>query len=208
MARPLESSATFKGGGHVRVCGRLQAGGRLQFGQAHHRDAGPHGASRAGRRRLWRSADRHCTFGHRRLSIIDLSDAAAQPMLNARGTVAVIVQRRDLQPRRGPARAEALGKYQWQTDHSDTEVLLHAYEEWGLDCVNKFYGMFALAIYDAPRARAARSSTSSATASASSRSISRGPPPGEWLFASEIRALARPSARLGGDGSAPPSGTT
>jgi asparagine synthase (glutamine-hydrolysing) len=43
---------------------------------------------------------------------------------------------------------QALGKYQWKTDHSDTEVLLHAYEEWGVDCVKKFYGMFAVAIYD------------------------------------------------------------
>src|SRR5262249_39835403 len=44
---------------------------------------------------------------------------------------------------------ERLGKYQWRTDHSDTEVLLHAYEEWGLECVHRFYGMFAVAIYDA-----------------------------------------------------------
>ena len=44
---------------------------------------------------------------------------------------------------------QALGKYTWKTDHSDTEVLLHAYEEWGVDCVKKFYGMFAVGIYDA-----------------------------------------------------------
>ena len=38
---------------------------------------------------LWHSPDRHCTLAHRRLSIIDLSDAAAQPMLNHDGTVAI-----------------------------------------------------------------------------------------------------------------------
>ena len=36
---------------------------------------------------LWSSTDKHCVFGHRRLSIIDLSDLAAQPMSNAAGTV-------------------------------------------------------------------------------------------------------------------------
>src|SRR5436190_24261080 len=97
---------------------------------------------------LWCSADRYCELGHRRLSIIDLSDAAAQPMTNRDQTVAMTYNgeiynhadvRRDL---------EALGKYDWKTDHSDTEMLLHAYEEWGLDAVKRLCGMFAFAVYD------------------------------------------------------------
>ena len=98
---------------------------------------------------LWRSSDRHCTLAHRRLSIIDLSSAAAQPMTNRDESVAITYNgeiynhaglRRELQ---------ATGKYEWKTDHSDTEVLLHAYEEWGLDFVHHLYGMFAIGIYDA-----------------------------------------------------------
>src|SRR5437870_9231570 len=95
---------------------------------------------------LWTSVDRRCTLGHRRLSIIDLSDVAAQPMSNGDGTVTVtfngeIYNHADLR-----RELDALGKYRWKTDHSDTEVLLHAYEAWGLDCVKKFDGMFAVGI--------------------------------------------------------------
>ncbi len=51
---------------------------------------------------IWRSKDGTCAFGHRRLSIIDLSTAAAQPMLNERRHGGGHLQRRNLQPRRGP----------------------------------------------------------------------------------------------------------
>jgi len=143
---------------------------------------GPDGAG------LWCSRDGRCKLAHRRLSIIDLSEAASQPMLNAAGTVALTYNgeiynhadvRRDL---------DATGRYTWKTDHSDTEVLLHAYEEWGVECVHRFYGMFAFAVYDArdrndPVLHLVRDRigikplyvTRTAT--------------GEWLFASEIRAL-------------------
>jgi len=137
---------------------------------------------------LWTSPDRRCAFGHRRLSIIDLSDVAAQPMSNCAGTVTVTYNgeiynhaalRRELQ---------ALGKYDWKTDHSDTEVLVHAYEEWGVDCVKKFYGMFAMGIYDArnparPVLHLIRDRVGiKPMYFARTRA-------GEWLFASEIRAI-------------------
>ena len=86
---------------------------------------GPDGAG------LWQSPDRHCTLGHRRLSIIDLSAAASQPMLNAAATVAVTFNGEIYNHQVIRAELEKLGKYVWTTDHSDTEVLLHAYEEWG-----------------------------------------------------------------------------
>src|ERR1043166_4712331 len=79
-------------------------------------------------------------MGHRRLSIIDLSDTAAQPMSNRDQTVTVtfngeIYNHADLR-----RELQALGKYEWVTDHSDTEVLLHAYEEWGRDFVTRLNG--------------------------------------------------------------------
>ena len=137
---------------------------------------------------LWRSSDRRCSLAHRRLSIIDLSDAAAQPMTNRGGTVAItfngeIYNHADLRKE-----LQALGKYEWKTDHSDTEVLLHAYEEWGLDFVHRLVGMFALGIYDArDPARPAlhlirdRVGVKPMYFARTQR--------GEWLFASEIRAI-------------------
>src|SRR5262245_63393411 len=104
---------------------------------------GPDGAG------LWRSKDGHCVLAHRRLSIIDLSEAAAQPMLNDDGTVAVVFNGEIYNHAEIRKELEALGQYRWQTDHSDTDVLLHAYEEWGLDCFTRFYGMWGVAIYDA-----------------------------------------------------------
>jgi asparagine synthase (glutamine-hydrolysing) len=143
---------------------------------------GPDGAG------LWQSADRHCTLGHRRLSIIDLSDAAAQPMLNAAGTVAItfngeIYNHSDIREE-----LQQLGKYVWITDHSDTEVLLHAYEEWGLDCLHRFYGMFALAIYDARDASRPVTHLVRDRVGIKPLYFTR-TAAGEWLFASEIKGL-------------------
>jgi asparagine synthase (glutamine-hydrolysing) len=151
---------------------------------------------------LWGSSDHRCRLAHRRLSIIDLSNAAAQPMTNHAGTVAVTFNgeiynhadiRRELQ---------ALGKYAWKTDHSDTEVLLHAYEEWGLDCVHRLYGMFALGIYDArdpgrPVLHLIRDRVGIKPMYFARTNR------GEWLFASEIRAIvAHPDVTPEMDGTA------
>ena len=143
---------------------------------------GPDGAG------LWRSQNGKCGFGHRRLSIIDLSDAAAQPMLNQDGTVVLTFNGEIYNHAEIRQELEALGKYRWKTDHSDTEVLLHAYEEWGLDCVQRFYGMFAFAIYDArnpdkPVVHLVRDRIGIKPLYFSKTRS------GEWLFASEIRAL-------------------
>jgi len=83
-------------------------------------------------------------LGHRRLSIIDLSVAANQPMhydglhLVFNGEIYNYDQVRD--------ELLALG-HQFIT-HSDTEVILHAWREWGETCIQKWRGMFALALYD------------------------------------------------------------
>ena len=103
---------------------------------------GPDGAG------TWISADRRVGLGHRRLSIIDLSDAAAQPMTNEDGSLQIIFNGEIYNHAEIRAELQALGKHRWRTDHSDTEVILHAYEQWGVDCVERFRGMFAIALWD------------------------------------------------------------
>lgn len=85
-------------------------------------------------------------FGHRRLKIIDLSDHAAQPMVdNELGLVIVfngcIYNYPEL-------RAELQAKGYKFFSHGDTEVILKAYHAWGKDCVKRFHGMFAFAVWE------------------------------------------------------------
>ena len=137
---------------------------------------------------VWSSWDGCCRLGHRRLSIIDLSNAASQPMSNVAETVTIVYNGEIYNHAEIRKELDALGKYKWKTDHSDTEVLLHAYEEWGLDCVHRFYGMFAFAIYDArkrdrPVLHLVRDRIGIKPLYFSRTSK------GEWVFGSEIRAL-------------------
>jgi asparagine synthase (glutamine-hydrolysing) len=103
---------------------------------------GPDGAG------LW--VDDYVALAHRRLSIIDLS-GGAQPLSNETGTVWLtfngeIYNHADLR-----RQLEAKG-HRYRT-HSDTETIVHAYEEWGDECVTHFRGMFAFALWDAPKRR-------------------------------------------------------
>ncbi|MGD2064252.1 MAG: amidotransferase 1, exosortase A system-associated [Nitrospirota bacterium] len=87
-------------------------------------------------------------LGHRRLSIIDLA-GGHQPIYNEDETVAVVFNGEiynflDLIPE-----LQSLG-HRFRT-RSDTEVIVHAWEEWGEACVTRFRGMFAFALWDAPR---------------------------------------------------------
>jgi len=84
-------------------------------------------------------------LGHRRLSIIDLS-AGAQPMFNEDGSVVVTFNGEIYNFPRLHDELQAAG-HVFKT-HSDTEVIVHAWEEWGESCVTHFEGMFAFAIWD------------------------------------------------------------
>lgn len=86
-------------------------------------------------------------LGHRRLSVIDLSDAAAQPMVSADGGLAVAYNGEIYNFREVRLELEAKG-HAFRTG-SDTEVILAAWAQWGPDCLSRFNGMFALALYDA-----------------------------------------------------------
>ena len=86
-------------------------------------------------------------MGHRRLSIIDLSEGGRQPMANADGTVQIIYNGEIYNYRE--VREELRGGGATFRSQSDTEVLLQGYEKWGLDALLKrLRGMFAFAIYD------------------------------------------------------------
>lgn len=97
----------------------------------------------------WVSADARVGLGHRRLSIIDLSTVANQPMANEDGSLQVVFNGEIYNHPEIRRELEATGNHQWKTDHSDTEVILHAFEEWGIDCLHRFRGMFAIALWDA-----------------------------------------------------------
>ena len=90
-------------------------------------------------------------LGHRRLSIIDLSDAGRQPMQSA-SAEAVIVYNGELYNFR-PLRRELERCGRRFTTRTDTEVIVNAYLQWGTACLEKFVGMFAFAIWDRRRKR-------------------------------------------------------
>jgi asparagine synthase (glutamine-hydrolysing) len=98
---------------------------------------------------IW--SDELCALGHRRLSIIDLSEAGRQPLTNEEGTCWVTfngeiynfqILRRELE--------EQGHNFRTQTD---TEIIVHAYEQWGTACVKRFRGMFAFGLWDRRRRR-------------------------------------------------------
>jgi len=87
-------------------------------------------------------------LGHRRLSIIDLS-TGQQPLFNEDGSVVVVYNGEIYNYRELIAELTALG-HAFRTK-SDTEAIVHAWEQWGEDCVTRFRGMFAFALWDRNR---------------------------------------------------------
>jgi asparagine synthase (glutamine-hydrolysing) len=90
-------------------------------------------------------ADGRVALGHRRLAIID-REGGRQPMANADGSCWIVFNGEIYNHRLLRAELEQRG-YRFRTQ-SDTEAILHAYEEYGADCVDRLEGMFAFAIYD------------------------------------------------------------
>lgn len=88
-------------------------------------------------------------LGHRRLSIVDLTPLGHQPMCYAEGRYWIVYNGEVYNHVELRAELEGLGHR--FLSHSDTEVILAAYAQWGEDCLNRFNGMFALAIYDRQR---------------------------------------------------------
>ena len=130
----------------------------------------------------WWSADACVGLGHRRLAVIDLTPAGHQPMQDAGGGLCIVFNGEiynfaDL-------RGELTAKGQAFRTHSDTEVILAAYREWGTDCVSRFNGMFAFALYDNRRRQLFL-----ARDRAGEKPLFYAPAQGVLRFASELKGL-------------------
>lgn len=100
----------------------------------------------------WVSDDQSVGLGHRRLSIIDLSSLASQPMTNEDGSVVLSFNGEIYN--HAALRSDLLASgHHFKTDHSDTEVILHGYEQWGYDVLKHLDGMFAFALWDSRNAQ-------------------------------------------------------
>ena len=85
------------------------------------------------------------SLGHRRLSIIDLSKNASQPMMDD-GKKVVVVFNGEIYNFK-EIKKDLIKKYKFKSE-SDTEVIIHGYKEYGENIFSKLNGMFAIAIWD------------------------------------------------------------
>lgn len=102
---------------------------------------GPDGAG------LWLDKRGFIGLGHRRLSIIDLDDRAAQPMVSTNARFALTYNGEIYNYKEVRSKLERLGVRDWKTT-SDTEVLLNAFGYWGIQCLEHFRGIFAFGLWD------------------------------------------------------------
>jgi asparagine synthase (glutamine-hydrolysing) len=155
--------------------------GRRMLESLHHRGPDDRGAY------SHRVADTAIFLGHTRLSILDLSAAGRQPLSNETGSVWVsfngeIYNFKDLR-----AELEAHG-HQFRSK-TDSEVIVHAYEQFGDECVRRLDGMFAFALWDQDRERLLL-----ARDRAGKKPLFYWSTPSEFVFGSEIKAiLAHPA---------------
>ncbi|HET7039028.1 MAG TPA: asparagine synthase (glutamine-hydrolyzing), partial [Gemmatimonadales bacterium] len=137
---------------------------------------GPDGAG------YWR--DERCELVHRRLAIIDLSPAGRQPMTNEDGTV-VVVYNGEIYNHRALRRALTRRGHRFRSA-TDTEVLVHLYEECGARLLEHLRGIFAFAVYD--RARRHLLLARDRFGVKPLFYLHHGPT-GQWVFASELKAI-------------------
>ncbi len=104
---------------------------------------GPDGAG------TWISTDHKVALGHRRLSFLDLSESGQQPMCNETGSIWISLNGEIYNYLE--IRETLLGLGHQFKSNTDTEVIIHGYEQWGHAVLQRIKGMFALAIWDEPK---------------------------------------------------------
>jgi len=131
---------------------------------------------------LWASPDGCVHLGHRRLSIIDLSEAAHQPMTDDASGVTIVFNGEIYNFQE--IRVELETKGHVFRSRSDTEVILHSYLAWGTACPDHFNGMFAFCLYDQRRRRLFL-----ARDRAGEKPLYYRQTEGRFAFASELKAI-------------------
>jgi asparagine synthase (glutamine-hydrolysing) len=144
---------------------------------------GPDGAG------VYISSDGRVGLGHRRLAIIDLSEAGQQPMANEDNTIWISYNGEIYNHRK--LRSELLEKGHIYNSETDTETIVHLYEERGLDFLQALEGMFAIALWDSQQSRLLLARDRLGVKPLYYTEL-----PGQLLFASEIKSLlAHPDVR-------------
>ncbi len=100
---------------------------------------------------IWMSGDGRVGLAHRRLTVIDLTDAGHQPMCNEDGTVWISFNGEIFNFPELKATLTRLGHT--FRSNCDTEVIIHLYEEYGIDCLSRLNGQFAFVIWDEKKRR-------------------------------------------------------
>lgn len=96
----------------------------------------------------WISEDEKVGLAHRRLSIIDLSNQASQPMSNWDDSIQIVFNGEIYNHAEIREQLLISGVNNWKTSHSDTEVILNSFQYWGIDFIHKLRGDFAIGIWD------------------------------------------------------------
>lgn len=134
---------------------------------------------------IWSDPEAGLFLGHRRLSIVDLSAAGHQPMASASGRFICVYNGEIYNHRELRAELDAAGAAPAWRGHSDTEVMLAAFESWGIEGgLGKLNGMFALALWDRQRRCLIL-----ARDRLGEKPLYYGSPGGTFLFGSELKAL-------------------
>lgn len=135
---------------------------------------------------VWADHEAGLFLGHRRLSIVDLSAAGHQPMASASGRYVCVYNGEIYNHRELRAALDAAGAAPAWRGHSDTEVMLAAFEAWGVEGgLRKLNGMFALALWDRERRCLVL-----ARDRLGEKPLYYGRPGGTFMFGSEIKSLA------------------
>ena len=127
-------------------------------------------------------ADKRCELVHRRLALLDLSETGAQPLANEDGSVQVVFNGEIYNHQELRARLSRQGHV--FRGRSDTEVLVHLYEEHGSEMASQLRGMFAFAILDRPRNRVLLARDRFGI-----KPLYYANHAGQWVFASEMKAI-------------------